>query len=260
VDSRQTCTVCRIDVNIGTGGPKNFETHLASKKHLMNVKAAEDASKARQPTLISDFFVKQRAHPASSYQSLPTPQLLASKSPLSSPAFPSSPLSPRYQSHAVTVPSTEDTDVIDMDDTISYPESCHQTGPSTSHPLVTRLRTISMRLPDSVPIGQDTEPFAMFSGDPRDSIVAEDDPWENVIDPSLNRVIGFGTSTRQIADMIRRGPLGIDGFCRWIEICMVELKISPELLEMRLERVFDALKLLYVSLTSIIAMLLLTNL
>lgn len=118
-----------------------------------------------------------------------------------------------------------------------------------------------MHLPDSVPIGQDTEPFAVFSGNPRDLIAAEDDPWEDVIDPSLNRVIGFGTSTRQIADMIRRGPLGIDGFCRWIEICMVELKISPELLEMRLERVFDALKLLYVPLlTPVIAMLLLTNL
>ena len=57
MDLRQTCTVCRIDVNISTGGPKNFEIHLASKKHLMNVKAAKDTSKSSskpiKSTLIS---------------------------------------------------------------------------------------------------------------------------------------------------------------------------------------------------------------
>jgi hypothetical protein len=59
-----------------------------------------------------------------------------------------------------------------------------------------------MHLPELVPIGQETEPLAAFSGDPRDSIGMEDDPWESAIDPSLNHVIGFGTSTRHIADII----------------------------------------------------------
>jgi hypothetical protein len=101
-----------------------------------------------------------------------------------------------------------------------------------------------------VPIGQESNPFAVFSGDSRDSIVADsnDDPWESVINPALNRVIGFGVSMHQIADIMRHGHFGIDGFCQWIKICMVELKISPVLLEIRLECVFDALKLLYVSL------------
>lgn len=44
---------------MGTAGPKNFEMHLASKKHLMNVKAAEDVSKKVKTNLISNFFVKQ---------------------------------------------------------------------------------------------------------------------------------------------------------------------------------------------------------
>lgn len=78
--------------------------------------------------------------------------------------------------------------------------------------------------------------------------MAGEDPWESVIDPSLNRVIRFGTTTHQIADILRRGPFGIDGFCRWITICMAELKIPPGLLEGKLERIFDVLKLLYVSL------------
>jgi hypothetical protein len=239
VDSRQTCAICRIDVNVGTGGPKNFEIHLASKKHLMNVKAAEDALKTRPPALISNFFVKRR-DPPPPYQALPAPQLLAPKPPTSTPS-----------SSLCADLSTDNIDVIDVD--VISP-SCNQTsasGITSTHPLMTRLRTISMHLPKSVPVGQESEPFAAFSGDPRDSIMADDDPWESVIDPCLNRVIGFGASTRQIADIIRRGPFGIDGFCQWIEICLVELEISPELLEMRLERVFDALKLLYVSLLTL---------
>ena len=239
VDSRQTCTICHINVNVGTGGPKNFEIHLASKKHLRNVKAAEDASKASKCNRISNFFVKQR-DPPPPYQAPPAPQLLA--------------LKPSTSTHAVS--STDNLDVIDVDANLP-PSSCNRTGvsaTSSTHPLITHLCTLSSRLPEIVPIGQESDPLAVFSGDPRDLIVADsdDDLWESVIDPTLNRVIGFGISTRQIADIIRRGPFGIDGFCQWIKICTVELKISPALLEMRLERVSDALKLLYVPLFTLI--------
>ena len=245
VGSRQTCTICRIDVNVSTGGPKNFEAHLASKKHLMNVKAAEKASKTLKPTLISNFFVKRHDIPPS-YQPPPAPQLLDRNAIHLAPAGPSCAGTSR------TISSTGNTDTMDVDATLAALDlrPSTQTGTSgttSTHPLVSCLRAVCASLPSSVPVGQESEPFAAFSGDPRDSIVAGDDPWESVVDPCLNRVIGFGMSTHQIADTIRRGPYGIDGFCQWIEICMVKLKISPELLEIRLERVLDALKLLYVS-------------
>jgi len=103
-----------------------------------------------------------------------------------------------------------------------------------THPLVTRLRTISARLPESVPVGQEFGLFAAFFGDPQDSIVADNDPWESVIDTCLNHIIGFGTSTHQIADIVRCRLFGIDGFCQRFEVCMVEPEISPELLEIDL--------------------------
>jgi hypothetical protein len=236
---------------VGTGGRKNFEIHLTSKKHLINVKAAEDMSKTvKTSSLISDFFIKQ-CDPPPPFQAPSAPQLLALNTLTLTPAGPSR--------ASRIVSSSENTNTRNVDsDTTSHRRSSNQTGASgmtsatstqghRSHPLVSRLRTASARLPESVPVGQYSDPFAVFSGDPRDSIVANDDPWESVIDPCLNRVIGFGVSTHQIADIIRRGPFGIDGFCRWIEICMLDLKISPELLEMKLERVFDALNLLYAS-------------
>jgi hypothetical protein len=206
----------------------------------MNVKAAENTgmSKAVKTNRISDFFVKQRDPPAP-YKAPSAPLFLAPNTPTFLRAGPSR-----------LVSSTDNTDMTDVE-AVSRSRQHNQTGTSgmtstRAHPLVARLRSVSAHLPESVPVGQDSDPFAVFSGDPRNSIVAGDDPWESIVDPCLNRVIGYGVSTDQIAATIRRGPFGIEGFCRWIEICMVELKIAPELLEMKLERVFDALNLLYV--------------
>ena len=191
----------------------------------------------------SDFFSKKCDHP-SLFQNPPASQLLASKFPSSIPAFPS---------HSTS--STDNIDVIDID-MIPDLRPCNCASAPSSHPLVTRLHSISMHLPESVTIGQEDEPFAAFLGNPWGLIGAEDDPscdpWECMVNPTLNRVIGFGTSTHQIADVIWHGPFGIDGFCQWIEICMVELRIAPELLEMKLQHVFDGLNLLYVLLLTFI--------
>jgi hypothetical protein len=56
----------------------------------------------------------------------------------------------------------------------------------------------------------------------------------------LNGTIGYGKSVVQVAEIVKRGDLGMDGFCNWISVCLNELKISPPLLEMRLECMFDA--------------------
>jgi hypothetical protein len=85
VDSRQTCAICHINVNVGTGGPRNFKIHLISKKHLRNAKTAEDALKVSKPNLISNFFVQQH-DPPPLYQVPPAPQLLAPKPPTLTPA------------------------------------------------------------------------------------------------------------------------------------------------------------------------------
>ena len=114
-------------------------------------------------------------------------------------------------------------------DIVSCPRPCKQTG--ASRMTSTHICALySHTFPTLSLLDKNLSLLQYFSGDSRDSIVANDDPWESVINPCLNRVIGFGASTHQIADIIRYGPFGINGFYRWIEICMVELWISPELL------------------------------
>lgn len=112
------------------------------------------------------------------------------------------------------------------------------------HALVQKLYDLTSCLPDTIPIAGETDVLACFKDDPCNAILPGEDPWETHIDPQLNRVIGFGKTPQEIALFIRRGRLGMDGFCAWIEICVSDLNIQPHMLELRLERVFEAMKLL----------------
>jgi len=110
------------------------------------------------------------------------------------------------------------------------------------HALVQRLYDCTSQLPHSVPIACEADVLACFKDSPCTAVLPGDDPWETLVDPQLNRAIGFGKTPSEIATFIRRGPLGMDGFCRWIETCVSDLNIQPQLLELRLERVFKAME------------------
>jgi hypothetical protein len=114
--------------------------------------------------------------------------------------------------------------------------------------LLSRLRILTANLPLSVPIGRQGEPLACFAVNPENLVQAGQDAWEDVVDPTFNQVIGFGRTTVEIAGFIRRGEYGMDGFCNWTEICLERLHIAPSLLEMRLERVAQAMIYLCVAL------------
>jgi hypothetical protein len=107
--------------------------------------------------------------------------------------------------------------------------------------LLMRLRTYTQNLPLSIPLGTPSDPFANFSSNPEDLIKPGSDAWEHVIDPAFNRVIGFGLTTAQLADLIKWGHYGMDGFCEWTATCINVLHIAPALLETRVERVIDAM-------------------
>ena len=67
------------------------------------------------------------------------------------------------------------------------------------------------------------------------------DTWEDVINPAFNHIIGFRLTTVQLTSPIRWGHYGMDGFCEWTAMCINVLHI-PALLEMRVERVINAMK------------------
>lgn len=84
-----------------------------------------------------------------------------------------------------------------------------------------------------------------FSGNPSTHILQGDDAWET-IDRMLNRVFGYGVAVEQLTSIITRGPFGMDGMYNWVKVCIEELKIDEVLLDGKVQRLIDAMLLLYV--------------
>ena len=96
-----------------------------------------------------------------------------------------------------------------------------------------------------VPYGIDSDDLAIFAGSPRAHIQQDDEAWEN-LDPLLNQVVGYGATPETISQRIRRGKFGMDGMYTWPKVCIEELNVSEGLLEGKIERLIDAMLILYV--------------
>lgn len=110
--------------------------------------------------------------------------------------------------------------------------------------LIERIRNATARLSVSIPLATEHDELARFS-DAVPSLKASEyeEPWE-MVDKALNPLIGYDRSVPSLAGIIRRGRLGMDGLCNWLEGCVVELGIDPALLEGKIERLLAAFDLM----------------
>jgi hypothetical protein len=109
--------------------------------------------------------------------------------------------------------------------------------------LIAQLRAAALKLPDTIALATPTDNIACFAGDLEEESCAYDDPWE-MVDQALNILVGYGKSTVEVAGLIRRGRLGIDGLCNWLEICMNKLCSDAVLLKGKVTHLIDAVALL----------------
>jgi hypothetical protein len=98
------------------------------------------------------------------------------------------------------------------------------------------------RLPESVLVATPEDELFRFSGDAFEQFRDYEDAWEGV-DKELNAVIGWSRTPEEIMRIIRRGRLGMDGLCNWLETCVRRLGIHGNLLEGKCERLIAALNL-----------------
>jgi hypothetical protein len=75
-------------------------------------------------------------------------------------------------------------------------------------------------LPLSVSEADVSDLLALFAMRPVLNTAIEDH-WE-IVDPVLNRLLGWGKTIEEIKLLVRRGPQGMDGFCNWLEVYMTE--------------------------------------
>jgi hypothetical protein len=199
------CDVCHCSIS---GGDTNLLSHQVSKAHKTKV----EEFNRKKPTTITNFFGP----------------------PLKSQPLTSVPTLATNISSSQTQPGTKTT-VIDVD------ESTLEPGPPdspkvhnmTQATLLSCLHLLTANPPQSVPIGNQDEPFACFAENPGDLVFLGQDAWEDVI--------GYGKSTPKIAVLIRCGPYRMDAFCNCTTACIEHLNISVTLLEMRLDCVIQAM-------------------
>lgn len=227
------CDICNRTVTVGLGGDLNFGQHEMSKDHQKKLK--EKSSSKLKDVALTRFFRRKSSSPKPSTPHLAGPSRLSTSSIKTSVTLCSEPIDIDSLVNERLSPAMPDINVVtDNRSTLS----------GSGQTLIRRLSTMTSRLSSAIPIALETDVLARFKDSPLLAVLPNEDPWESVIDPLLNQTIGFGVQSTEIAQFIRRGPMGMDGFCRWIEICLMDLKIDASLLEMRLERVFDAMKIL----------------
>ena len=112
--------------------------------------------------------------------------------------------------------------------------------------LLQRLSQLASTLPVTIPLAGPDDILARFANDPRDSVLPGEDPYETVIDRALSNSIGYNKDVIEVMQIIRRGALGIDGFCEWVRICIEEMEIAVPLLEIRVSKVCEAMKMMCV--------------
>jgi len=207
------CEVCTQTVHVGLGGDKNFTQHEAGKKHQKRLAAQPSSSSVdnvkRQTAFMVSFFVKKPPSPGPSTTQRPV--VMTSAAPTS--------LIPRPQ-----VPFEQE--MIDID---SFPDIAGP--PNEADNLLKCLQILTSNLPDSVLLAGPEDVFAHFAHDPCGEVEEGEDLYETIVDRVLSNAVGYKKQADDVAQLICCGPLGMDAFCRWIEICLVDLSISTELLE-----------------------------
>ncbi|TFY55061.1 hypothetical protein EVG20_g9459 [Dentipellis fragilis] len=95
-------------------------------------------------------------------------------------------------------------------------------------------------LPQDVPEAKESDLIAsiVHRGGPDDPREA----WE-YLDPMLNQLLGYGVSVEEVSRHVRRGPLGVEGLCRYINGFVLEYGITGDLLEGKLRILLQAVEL-----------------
>lgn len=107
-------------------------------------------------------------------------------------------------------------------------------------PLQELHRTIQT-LPESVAAGLPSDTLSVFFTPAKDLLLDGQDAWEDVVNPTLDRVFGFGTSEEAVRALVRRGPYGMDGVYRYLASCISDLNINAGLFEGKVERLLKAM-------------------
>ena len=110
--------------------------------------------------------------------------------------------------------------------------------------IVDRLRLAAQTIKLDIPIAEEGDEISMYAGRANAEAhcigVDDEEVWE-IINPALDRLLGFGRPMNEIQSIIRRGPKGIDGFCEYLQYLIAEKGLKGGLIEGKVSVLIDAI-------------------
>lgn len=238
-DGVYTCDICSMKVRVGCGGSKNFLQHRGSVGCLRAAKKDYLKPKASQTKTIHSYFTKATQGRTSQGTSLSSEQNKA-KNGVQNGVMPE--VAPKATPHPKTPSPTSELLREPLGPSLEPRTSARPDPGPDAHALalLASVNRAARELPSLVPEAEEHDAMArvVLAGGPEDASEA----WEH-LDRELNRLLGYGVDIEEIAQRVRRGPLGVEGLTQYINGFVVNHGITGVLLEGKLERLSKAIEL-----------------
>ncbi|KAJ8085520.1 hypothetical protein PM082_004338 [Marasmius tenuissimus] len=215
--STRYCDSCESQVKLSYGAEQNWIQHLSSKGYIDNAKLF-DRKKNKEGVIGAFFKAKPPLDPT--IQTAPGPSRLAGEDV--------------FQIKKTTADAIENPvlEALLIED-ISTPFP----------PLLQSLWQAAKSLPDSIPLATKNDDIAQLADDPSIGCDDSNEAWEMSLNPLLHSVFGYGATAKDILHLVRRGPLGIEGFCHWVHVCVTKLHADVFILDLKAQLMIDAIHL-----------------
>ena len=111
--------------------------------------------------------------------------------------------------------------------------------------IIDRLRLAAQRIESKVPSAEEGDEILTYAGRANAELHCagvsnEDEIWE-MINPGLDRLLGFGKTVDEIRSIIRGGLKGIDRFCEYLEFLIEEKGLNGGLIEGKVSALINAI-------------------
>ena len=114
--------------------------------------------------------------------------------------------------------------------------------------LMTELKNAEDRMDATISLGKEGDEISLFGIEKAKGQcmgVDKDEIWE-IVNPELDRFLGFGKSASEIQSLIRRGNMGVTGFREYLTYLVEEGGVAGVMLDGKVERLIDAINEMYI--------------
>ena len=219
------CPSCGEDVHVGTAGPSGLAQH-EGKGPCRKSQAKKEQK--RQARTLFDLGLKR-------VKDIPT----------SSPAAAGSSAKKNLKSPSPVVVVQKTLQGLGTEAYTSSPMVPGQArrGCEQGWELMTKLKDAEDRMDATIPLGKEGDEISFFGIEKAKGQcmgVDKGEIWE-IVNPELDRFLGFGRSASEIQSLIRRGKMGVTGFREYLTYLVEEGGVAGVMLDGKVERLIDAI-------------------